>query len=262
MKSLYVLLLLFINLALLANNISEKDLKILLEITKPINEQYKNFIEKNPIQFLKEIKPLVDAEKNNLLTLINKKIAIPENYKVLDLVNINDFKDLQNLGTKTLRVRQILIKDLIQLIKDAKRNGIEIKIKSAYRTQEYQKFLFDYNVKTYGKKVAEMQSAIPGHSQHHMGTAIDFINLDDNLLNTKEGKWLYENSLKYGFSLSYPKGYEIETGYKAEPWHYLYIGPKPCLIQKKYFNNLQYKLLEFWNHNKTNLINLIDKYTN
>ncbi|EEF84243.1 putative carboxypeptidase [Borreliella spielmanii A14S] len=247
---------------MLANNISEKDLKILLKITKPINEQYKNFIEKNPIQFLKEIKPLVDAEKNNLLTLINKKIAIPENYKVLDLVNINDFKDLQNLGTKTLRVRQILIKDLIQLIKDAKRNGIEIKIKSAYRTQEYQKFLFDYNVKTYGKKVAEMQSAIPGHSQHHMGTAIDFINLDDNLLNTKEGKWLYENSLKYGFSLSYPKGYEIETGYKAEPWHYLYIGPKPCLIQKKYFNNLQYKLLEFWNHNKTNLINLIDKYTN
>ncbi len=65
-----------------------------------------------------------------------------------------------------------------------------------------------------------------------MGTAIDFINLDDNLLNTKEGKWLYENSLKYGFSLSYPKGHEIETGYKAEPWHYLYIGPKPCLIQK------------------------------
>ncbi|MBB5140873.1 M15 family metallopeptidase [Borreliella afzelii] len=262
MKSINVLLFLFINLSLLANNISKKDLKILLKITKTINEQYKNFIEKNPIQFLKEIKPLVDAEKNNLLTLINKKIPIPENYKVLDLVNVNDFKDLKNIGAKTLRVRQILIKDLIQLIKDAKKIGIEIKIKSAYRTQEYQKFLFDYNVKTYGKKVAETQSAIPGHSQHHMGTAIDFINLDDNLLNTKEGKWLYENSLKYGFSLSYPKGHEIETGYKAEPWHYLYIGPKPCLIQKKYFNNLQYKLLEFWNHNKTNLINLIEKYAN
>ncbi len=232
MKSINVLLFLFINLSLLANNISKKDLKILLKITKTINEQYKNFIEKNPIQFLKEIKPLVDAEKNNLLTLINKKIPIPENYKVLDLVNVNDFKDLKNIGAKTLRVRQILIKDLIQLIKDAKKIGIEIKIKSAYRTQEYQKFLFDYNVKTYGKKVAETQSAIPGHSQHHMGTAIDFINLDDNLLNTKEGKWLYENSLKYGFSLSYPKGHEIETGYKAEPWHYLYIGPKPCLIQK------------------------------
>ncbi|WNY60350.1 D-alanyl-D-alanine carboxypeptidase family protein [Borreliella bissettiae] len=261
MKSIYVLLFLFINLSLLANNISKKDLKILLNITKTMNKECKNFIEKNPIQFLKEIKPLVDAEKNNLLTLINKKIPIPVDYKIPDLVYVNDFKDLENLGAKNIKVRRILIKDLIQLIKDAKKFGIEIKIKSAYRTQEYQKFLFDYNVKTYGRKVAEAQSAIPGHSQHHMGTAIDFINIDDNLLNTKEGKWLYENSLKYGFSISYPKGYEIETGYKAEPWHYLYIGPKPCSIQKKYFNNLQHKLLEFWNHNKTILIELIEKYT-
>ncbi len=73
MKSIYVLLLIFINISLLTNNISKKDLKILLKITKTMNEQCKNFIEKNPIQFLKEIKPLVDAEKNNLLTLINKK---------------------------------------------------------------------------------------------------------------------------------------------------------------------------------------------
>ncbi|WNY64203.1 M15 family metallopeptidase [Borreliella americana] len=262
MKSIYVLLLLFINLSLLANNISKKDLEILLKIVQTMNKECKNFIKKNPIQFLKEIKPLVDAEKNNLLTLINKKIPIPINYTIPDLVNIDDFKDLKNIGTKTIKVRKILIEDLIQLIKDAKKIGIEIKIKSAYRTQKYQNFLFDYNVKTYGKKVAETQSAIPGHSQHHMGTAIDFINLDDNLLNTKEGKWLYENSLKYGFSISYPKGYEIETGYKAEPWHYLYIGPKPCLIQQKYFNNLQHKLLEFWHHNKTNLINLIEKYAN
>ncbi|MCD2332187.1 M15 family metallopeptidase [Borreliella americana] len=262
MKSIYVLLLLFINLSLLANNISKKDLEILLKIVQTMNKECKNFIEKNPIQFLKGIKPLVDAEKNNLLTLINKKIPIPINYTIPDLVNINDFEDLKNIGTKTIKVRKILIKDLIQLIKDAKKIGIKIKIKSAYRTQKYQKFLFDYNVKTYGRKVAETQSAIPGHSQHHMGTAIDFINIDDNLLNTKEGKWLYENSLKYGFSISYPKGYEIETGYKAEPWHYLYIGPKPCLIQKKYFNNLQHKLLEFWHHNKTNLINLIEKYAN
>lgn len=262
MKSIYALLFLFINLSLLANNISKKDLEVLLKIAQAMNKECKNFIEKNPIQFLKEIKPLVDAEKNNLLTLINKKIPIPENYKIPDLVNIDDFEDLKNLGAKTIKVRKILIEDLIRLIKDAKKFGIEIKIKSAYRTQEYQKFLFDYNVKTYGRKVAETQSAIPGHSQHHMGTAIDFINIDDNLLNTKEGKWLYENSLKYGFSVSYPKGYETETGYKAEPWHYLYIGHKPCFIQKKYFNNLQHKLLKFWNQNKTNLINLIEKYAN
>ncbi len=252
MKSIYALLFLFINLSLLANNISKKDLEVLLKIAQAMNKECKNFIEKNPIQFLKEIKPLVDAEKNNLLTLINKKIPIPENYKIPDLVNIDDFEDLKNLGAKTIKVRKILIEDLIRLIKDAKKFGIEIKIKSAYRTQEYQKFLFDYNVKTYGRKVAETQSAIPGHSQHHMGTAMDFINIDDNLLNTKEGKWLYENSLKYGFSVSYPKGYETETGYKAEPWHYLYIGPKPCFIQKNILIIYNISFLNFGTRTKTN----------
>ncbi len=73
MKSIYALLFLFINLSLLANNISKKDLEVLLKIAQAMNKECKNFIEKNPIQFLKEIKPLVDAEKNNLLTLINKK---------------------------------------------------------------------------------------------------------------------------------------------------------------------------------------------
>ncbi len=43
------------------------------------------------------------------------------------MVNIDDFKDLKNLGAKNLKVRRILIKDLIQLIKDAKKNGIELK---------------------------------------------------------------------------------------------------------------------------------------
>ncbi len=121
MKSIYALLFLFINLSLLANNISKKDLEVLLKIAQAMNKECKNFIEKNPIQFLKEIKPLVDAEKNNLLTLINKKIPIPENYKIPDLVNIDDFEDLKNLGAKTIKVRKILIEDLIRLIKDAKK---------------------------------------------------------------------------------------------------------------------------------------------
>ena len=162
---------------------------------------------------------------------------------------------------KSLRLRKILIDDLISFIREARKNGFTIKIVSAYRTEEYQKFLFEHNVKTYGLKVAEKQSARPNHSQHQLGTAIDFIKIDDNLLETKAGKWIYENSLKYGFSLSYPKTYEKETGYKSEPWHYMYIGKQACIIQEKYFNNLQYKLLKFWNEHKIEISNLIQKYT-
>ncbi len=50
------------------------------------------------------------------------------------MVNIDDFKDLKNLGAKNLKVRQILIKDLIQLIKDAKK--MELKLKSNLLTEQ------------------------------------------------------------------------------------------------------------------------------
>ncbi|QFP41777.1 M15 family metallopeptidase [Borrelia miyamotoi] len=244
------------------NTISKQDLAILIKTTKDLYKPYQKEIKNNPIQFIKEIKPLLEAEKNDLLILVNKKIPIPKEYNPTDLVHLKDFKELKNIGKESLMIRKILIDDLINLVDAGKENGFQIKIMSAYRTKEYQKFLFEYNVKAYGKKIAKIQSAIPNHSQHQLGTTIDFIKIDDNLLNTKAGKWLYENSLKYGFSLSYPKNHERETGYKSEPWHYMYIGKQACTIQKKYFNNLQYKLLEFWNKHKKELSKLIQKYSN
>ena len=39
-----------------------------------------------------------------------------------------------------------------------------------------------------------------------------------------EGQWLADNAHRFGFVLSYPRGFEDETGYAFEPWHYRYIG--------------------------------------
>ena len=259
---IFSLTLLISNLTLQKKTIiSKQDITILLQATQNLYKPYQKQIKENPIQFIKEIKPLLEAEKNALLILVNKKIPIPKGYNPTDLVYLKDFRELKNIGKENLRVRKILIDDLINLINASKENGLQIKIISAYRTKKYQNFLFEHNVKTYGPNIAKIQSATPNHSQHQLGTTIDFIKIDDNLVNTKEGKWLYENSLKYGFSLSYPKNHEKETGYKSEPWHYMYIGRQACMIQKKYFNNLQYKLLEFWNENKKELAKLIEKYT-
>ncbi|WP_024654850.1 M15 family metallopeptidase [Borrelia hispanica] len=250
------------NHSLEANQISKQDFQILLNIIKTLDQVHQKQIKEQPISFIQELKPLIKAEENNLLILVNKKIPIPKGYNPTDLVYLKNFKELKNIGKENFKLRKILINDLIDLINEGKNNGLQIKIISAYRTKEYQNFLFKYNVKTYGIKSAQIQSAISNHSQHQLGTTIDFINTDDNLLNTKEGKWLYENSSKYGFSLSYPQKHEKETGYKAEPWHYMYIGKQACTLQKKYFNNLQYKFLEFWNNHKKELLKLIQKYTN
>ncbi len=80
-------------------------------------------------------------------------------------------------------------------------------------------------------------SAPPGHSEHQLGTTIDFgspelayivgqegIEFHTYFYQTSEGQWLAENAHSYGFSLSYPRGaYEL-TGFYYEPWHYRYIG--------------------------------------
>ena len=35
-----------------------------------------------------------------------------------------------------------------------------------------------------------------------------------------------ENAHKYGFIQRFPSKYEAITGFRAEPWHYRYVGKK------------------------------------
>ena len=75
-------------------------------------------------------------------------------------------------------------------------------------------------------------SARPGHSEHQLGTAIDFRSADDptppweldDFADTAAGGWLHDHAWEYGFVLSYPKGEAAETCYAYEPWHYRYVG--------------------------------------
>ena len=89
--------------------------------------------------------------------------------------------------------------------------------------------------------------ASPGHSQHQLGTAIDF-----NTVNTKDEnipalQWLKKHAGKYGFSLSFPKGKEAETGYPYEAWHYRYISKEGVALQDGFFGGNQHKMLLFLN---------------
>ena len=77
-----------------------------------------------------------------------------------------------------------------------------------------------------------MRVARPGHSEHHLGTAIDFASPDDtratwnyeDWATTPAGAWLRDNAWRFGFVMSYPKGEESTTCYQYEPWHYRYVG--------------------------------------
>lgn len=99
--NIFSLILLVNNLTLQANTISRKDFKSLFKIIKILDKSYQKQIKEKPIQFIKELKPLLEAEKNDLLILVNKKIPIPKGYNPTDLVYLKDFKELKNIGKKT-----------------------------------------------------------------------------------------------------------------------------------------------------------------
>lgn len=51
-----------------------------------------------------------------------------------------------------------------------------------------------------------------------------------------EGKWIEENSWKYGFILRYPKDKTDVTGIEYEPWHIRYVGlPNSIIMKEKNF---------------------------
>ena len=127
------------------------------------------------------------------------------------------------------KVRKIMIKDLRALAKAARRAGKPLAVRSSHRSYDYQSSLFNYYVRTNGYARALKFSARPGHSEHQLGTTIDFSTAPGVPLSTRfgdspAGKWLARHGWKYGFIMSYPKGKKKASCYVYEPWHWRYFG--------------------------------------
>ena len=166
---------------------------------------------------------------DDLLVLVNKTYKLPSTYAPKDLVKASNASIRRG---ENYYLRNILINDLKNMITDSKAAGIDLSIVSAYRSYQTQVDTYNYWLSKNNNNVAYVDtfSARPGHSQHQLGTVIDFSSneigdrLGDEFANTKASAWLIKNSYKYGFVISFPKGYEPTTGYKFESWHYRYIG--------------------------------------
>lgn len=170
---------------------------------------------------------------DGILMLVNKYNKLNEDY-IGNLVNIEE-----NYGTGMLdKEAYIHFKEMCD---EASKEGIILKSVSAYRSYTKQQQLYNNYVARDGITKADTYSARPGHSEHQTGLAID-INTSktlDHFENTKEYKWLINNSYKYGFILRYPENKTHITGYQYEPWHYRYIGINNAF--KLYQNNLTYE---------------------
>ena len=159
---------------------------------------------------------IVTDKGDHLLVLINKNIRLPETYEPKDLVYLYGKVTEANKG---LQLRKEALAALLKLVDAARKSGLNIAVSSAYRSYWSQLATYQEKVALLGSEVTKNYGARPGHSQHQLGTAVDFQITDPKIVD-----WLEANSSRYGFVLSYPKGKEQMTGYVYEPWHYRYIG--------------------------------------
>ncbi len=103
-------------------------------------------------------------------------------------------------------------------------SGYNMSIVSGFRSYQKQESTFSYWVSVDGYENAVTYSAMPGHSEHQTGLAMDITSLNQSYGDTAEGKWLAGHCHEYGFIIRYPKGKTGITGYIYEPWHIRYLG--------------------------------------
>ena len=161
---------------------------------------------------------------------MNKQYQLPAAYAPSDLVTI------ETSGVRVTKsgmlIRNTIVSDLSAMVTAAGTQSVDLAVLSAYRSYDTQQNTYNYWVSYNGgdTSAADMVSARPGHSQHQLGTAVDFTTneisdqLGQHFGNTAAGQWLAQHAWEYGFAIAYPSGWESTTGYSYEPWHFRYIG--------------------------------------
>ena len=133
---------------------------------------------------------------------------------------------------------------------DACAQGVTLVVNSAYRPYSAQQRVYDAQYQEYlaqgysqqdARLLTESYVAVPGHSEHQTGLAIDlgakreqidFIRPDFPY--TGPCGDFRRGAAGYGFILRYPEGKEDITGIGHEPWHFRYVGtPHAAIIQSR-----------------------------
>lgn len=159
-----------------------------------------------------------------LLAKYSKVYFLNENYKPTKLDTIDATYTLP-VG-KTLQFLDPALPFLEDLLKDANKESIPLRVVSAYRSFEEQEQLKSNYKVVYGAGTANAFSADQGYSEHQLGTTVDFttptlVGAVPAFANSSASAWLLKNAYRYGFILSYPQS---NSYYMYEPWHWRFVG--------------------------------------
>lgn len=178
---------------------------------------------------------------------VDKKHPLNENYSI-EVIAADGVPGGQKFA-------KLAYGDLLDLYLAAKDAGHNMRLTSAYRSYKDQQEVYEGWVQyemAFGKSREQAESdansysALPGFSEHQLGTTADMSSLDclgiETICKANENfwEWLKHNAYKFGFVMSYPPGRDNDTGYIHEPWHYRWIGKDLALEFKQKYESRSY----------------------
>jgi D-alanyl-D-alanine carboxypeptidase len=128
---------------------------------------------------------------------------------------------------KEVFVREPTAAALEALVAKARSENIQLRVLSGFRPFDHQRKLYFDALAQRGPK--QNGTALPGHSEHQLGTTVDFCglniraHLNGSFASTPEGQFLQREASNFGFRNSYTAENSEESGFKPEPWHWRHI---------------------------------------
>jgi zinc D-Ala-D-Ala carboxypeptidase len=196
------------------------------------------------------------VDGDDLLAIVNRSPAgqLAPDYAPSDLVDIRNGKPLSaSECDKVQCLRREAASALDELLAQMKKEGFPGKVESAFRSYGMQCGTFGNWSRKSSFCEATEQSALPGHSQHQLGTTVDLFTEEwakdargvfrEGFGCTEAGRWIRERATDYGFVMPYPihpddrhprqkcvvrwdipTNINPRTGYRFEHWHIRYVG--------------------------------------
>ena len=158
-------------------------------------------------------------------TVLDSTYRLRADYRPADLVDSN----AAGLNTGFL-IRSLIVDDLSAMATAARNAKAPLVLLSGYRSYASQVATYKAFVAREGIDGGLASAARPGHSEHQLGTVLDFGSAGPLGTSSTDwgqslaGAWLKANAWQFGFVLSYPEEMTGLSCYKYEPWHYRYVG--------------------------------------
>lgn len=164
------------------------------------------------------------------LILVNTAFGIHE-------INEEEMFYVYEMHNDVLLKRKVA--NILRIVLENINCGDEIVPVSGYRTETEQIQIYKDSLRENGKRFTEKYVALPNHSEHQTGLAID-LGLRKEKIDFIRPDFPYHGicgkfrteAAKYGFIERYGQDKEAVTGIAHEPWHFRYVGYPHSEIMK------------------------------